>query len=86
MTAEQRVEIALGSAEPVTALRGLVGDLAREGSSKIQIYRLLEKYLVEIRTRPEFGECREDAMVDVLDALSGWCHPGAELIPEKPAR
>lgn len=86
MTAEERVETALRSAEPVRALRGLVQELAREGSTKAAIHGLLEKSLMQLRTRPDFRESDEDAVLDVLDALTGWCHPGAELLPNKPVR
>jgi hypothetical protein len=85
MTAEERMEAALHCAEPVPALRGLVQDLAREGSSKTEIYGLLEKALAQVRARPVFRESDEDAVLDVMDALTGWCHTSAELLPERPA-
>jgi hypothetical protein len=84
MTAEERVQTALRSAEPVRALRVLVQDLAREGSTKAEIHGLLERSLVQLRTRPDVREGDEEAVLDVLDALTGWCHPSAELLPEKP--
>jgi hypothetical protein len=58
----------------------LVEDLARAGSSKTAIYGLLENVLVQLRTGPNFRERDEEA---VMDALGGWCHPGA-LLPEQP--
>ena len=33
---------------------------------------------------PDCRESDEDAVLDVMDALLGWCHPSAELLPEKP--
>jgi hypothetical protein len=86
MTAEERVEAALGSAKPVEVLRALVEDLAREGTTRADIYALLEKVLVRCRMQPAFVRCSEEAMLSVMDALSGWCHTRAELLPEKPAR
>jgi hypothetical protein len=80
------METALHSPEPVPALRGLVEDLAREGNSKNKVYGLLEKFLVQLRARPDFREGDEEAVLDVMDALTGECHPSAELLPEKPAR
>jgi hypothetical protein len=68
------------------APRVLVQDLAREGSSKTEISGLLEKFLVQLRTRSDFGEGDEDVVLGVMDALTGWCHPSAGLLPEKPAR
>jgi hypothetical protein len=86
MTAEERFETALRSAKPVPALRVLVQDLAREGSTKTEIYGLLEKFLAQLRARPDFRDADEEVVLDVMDALTGSCHPSAELLPEKPAR
>jgi hypothetical protein len=83
MTPEDRVAGALRSPEPATALRALVQALADEGSNKAQIYGLLERVLVQLQTQPDSAE-REEAVLDVMDALIGWCHPSAELLPEKP--
>jgi hypothetical protein len=49
MNAEERVQLALRAAEPVPALRLVVQDLARTGSSKTAIYELLENVLVQLR-------------------------------------
>jgi hypothetical protein len=38
---------------------------------------------VQLRSRPDGRESDEDAVLDVMDALLGWCHPSAELLPEK---
>lgn len=86
MTAQERLETALRSVEPVQALRVLVRDLAREGSTKTEIHELLEKFLVQRRAQHDFHDRHEDALLDVLDALTGWCHPSAELLPEKPVQ
>src|SRR5437667_12521850 len=53
MTTEARVANALRAPEPVPVLRALVQDLAREGSTKTEIYGLLESFLVQLRTRPD---------------------------------
>jgi hypothetical protein len=86
MSPEDRVTKALRSPEPVPALRALVEDLGREGNTRTEIYGMLEKFLVQLRTQPDFAEGDEEAVLDVMDALAGWCHPSAELLPEKPAR
>jgi len=83
MTPVERAELALHSAKPVLALRAFVQELASEGNSKPAIQELLENALISLRTRPGFSEADEDALMDVLDALAGWCHPSAELLPEK---
>ena len=84
MTLQERVESALHSAQAAPALRALADDLAREGRGKAEILVLFESVLVQQRTRADFREEDEEAVLDVLDALRGWCHPTAELLPEKP--
>jgi hypothetical protein len=84
MTLEERVQSALRTSEP--ALRALVRDLAREGHAKSEIIELLERVVLQQRTGGEVREEDEEALLDLLDALRGWCHPTAELLPEKPAR
>jgi hypothetical protein len=86
MTAEERLETALHSADPVPALRAEVEGLARQGANRTEIYETLEKLLLRLRSRPAFDEREEEALLDVMDALTGWCHPSAELLPEKPAK
>jgi hypothetical protein len=84
MAAHDRVETALRSAEPARALRALVEDLARQGNTKKVIYELQEESLVKLRKQPDYREAYEQAMLDTMDSLTGWCHPSAELLPEKP--
>ena len=84
MTANEGLETALCSATPVQTLRARVEELVREGSTQAEIYAQLETLLEQLRTRPDFREANEDAVLDVMDALTGWCHPVAELLPEKP--
>jgi hypothetical protein len=86
VTTKDRLEVALHSPKPVPALRALVQELAGEGSNKAEIYGMLEKVLVQLRAQPDFSESQEEAVLDIMDALTGWCHPSAELLPEKPAR
>lgn len=84
MTLEERVHSALRSAQPAAGLRALVGDLAREGHGKADVLELFENIVVQQRTGADFRDKDEEAMLDVLDALRGWCHPAAELLPEQP--
>ena len=81
MTLEERVRSALRSTQPAQALRALVNDLADDGHAKPQIIELLESFVVQQRSHPDFREGDEEALLDVLDALSGSCHPAAELLP-----
>jgi hypothetical protein len=82
MPLDERIHCALRSAQPALALRTLVADLAREGCGKPEILELLENFVVQQRTRADYREKDEEAVMDVLDALNGWCHPVAELLPE----
>jgi hypothetical protein len=84
MTVEERLQTALRAAQPGPALRLVVEDLARTGSSKTAIYEMLEHFLVQRRTHADFRESDEETVLDVLDALTGWCHPSAALLPEQP--
>jgi hypothetical protein len=81
MTQEERCEIALQANEPERALRALVLDLAKEGRTKAELCGLLETLLIRLRAR-EGVEDREDAVLNVMDALTGWCHPDARLLPD----
>jgi hypothetical protein len=72
---------AMRSPNPAEALRAAVARLAREGYTKPEVYQALESLLVELRAGQP-SETEEDIVLDVMDAVSGWCHPGAQLMPE----
>ena len=80
MTETERFETALHAHDPGAALRTAVLELAAEGIAKPDLYSRLENFLLERRLREEHSESDEDALLDVLDALSGWCHPTAQLL------
>lgn len=79
MTVNERFETALHAHDPGAALRVVVLELAAEGTAKPELYGRLEKFLLERRLREEHSESDEESLLDVLDALSGWCHPTAQL-------
>ena len=85
MTHEERCDIALQAKEPERALRALVLDLAKEGRNKAELYGLMETVLAKLRTR-KAGEDREDAVLNVMDALTGWRHPAGRLLPDDGSR
>ena len=66
-------------------MRTLVLELSHKGYSKDDLYELLEKFIVHLRSRDDFRESDEDLVLDVMDALTGWCHPDAKLLPENPS-
>ena len=80
MTETERFETALHAHDPRAALRAVVLELTAEGTAKPEVYSRLEKFLIERRLREEHLESDEEALLDVLDALSGWCHPAAQLL------
>ena len=40
-------------------------------------------FLVRHRQEEDYRESDDDALEGVMDALTGWCHPSAELLPEE---
>jgi len=66
MTTQERLETALRSSDPGRTLRALVQDLAREGIARDQIYELLEKFVLRLRTQPDYRETEEEAVLDVI--------------------
>jgi hypothetical protein len=43
---------------------------------------LFEPFLLHLRCRPDLDAAEEDAVLDVMDALTGWYHQDAALLPE----
>ena len=84
MTDEERCELALEAKGPERALRALVLDLANEGRKKAEIYTTLESVLVRLRARGGREE-QEEGVLNVMDALTEWRHPGARLLPDDPS-
>jgi hypothetical protein len=82
VTAEDRLASALRSPDPAQGLRGLVLRLFEEGHTKADIYERLEKLLLSVRAREDYREADEDHLLEVMDALTGWCHPEAQLLPD----
>ncbi len=81
---EDRLENALLTDQPVQALRSVIEDLSREGQTKPDVYAALEQLLVRLRARQNNSEsAQEDIVLEVMDALSGWCHRTAELLPDQ---
>jgi hypothetical protein len=85
MTHQHRFEKALRSAEPAQSLRSLVEQLATEGYAKQEIYGFFEAFLLQLRQKGP-KETEENTVLDVMDALTGWCHPTARLLVDKNER
>jgi hypothetical protein len=82
MTLNKRFEKALGSPSPVEALRSLVLELSQEGSDKAKILEFFEQE--RQRLRAAHRETDEDAIMDVMDFLVGWCSPHMKLLADEP--
>ena len=84
MTDVERCKLALQAKEPERALRAMVLDLAKEGRKKAEIYTALESVLVRLRACGSREE-QEEGVLNVMDALTEWCHPDARLLPDDPS-
>ena len=79
---DQRIQQALTSSAPVIELRNVVGHLLAEGQTREAILELLERARQQLRQANR--ETDEDAVMDVMDFLVGWCSPHMKLPPEQP--
>jgi len=79
----ERLWNAIDSTEPGQALCTEVQLFASEGKSKEQIQALLHWLLQRVRCGVGFRQAEEDAILDVLDGVAGWCQAAARLVPEE---
>ena len=81
MKHEECFENALRSNEPLAALNSLILKLSAEGHKKAEILKIFENYAICLRKKDR--EPDEDLLMEVMDALVGWCHPSARLLPDE---
>lgn len=81
MTPMDRMRKSLQDSDPTLGLRTVVMTLYAEGCDEAELQGQLESLLVDNRRRTDFREADEDAILDVLDSLTGWCHEDAKLLP-----
>jgi hypothetical protein len=79
---DQRIEEALRSSEPVNELRSLVQHFLADGQTREAVLDLLEGARQQLRHAGR--EAGEDAVMDVMDFLVGWCSPHMKLPPPQP--
>jgi len=61
-------------------LRWTILALAQEGHTKEDIYGAMLELLDLVREKHDGGEsAEEDIILELMDALTGWCHPSARL-------
>jgi hypothetical protein len=80
---DPRIEQALRSSAPLHALRNLALRLLADGQTREAILDLFERARQQLRQTNR--ETEEDAVMDVMDFLVGWCSPHMKLPPEQPA-
>jgi hypothetical protein len=80
MNARESIEKALHSSEPLKALREVALNFSAEGKSESEIYKIFEDFILSLRNNGNtFREADEELLMEVLDAITGWCHPSAQL-------
>jgi hypothetical protein len=80
MTFDESLEQALRSSEPVSALRALALQLLSGGQRKEAVLALFESARQQLREANRAAD--EDAVMDVMDCLAGWCSPHMKLPPD----
>lgn len=76
---DKRIQQALSSSEPVNDLRNWVLHLLADGQTREAILEVLERARQQLRQADR--ESDEDAVMDVMDFLVGWCSPHMKLPP-----
>ncbi len=76
---DQRIEQALRANDPVKELRDLTLHLLANGQTRESILNLFER--ARQRLRQADRETEEDAVMDAMDFLVGWCSPHMKLPP-----
>ena len=82
MNPEQYLEQALSCPQAGHVLRARVSELFQKGQTKHEIYGILERILVRTRARNGLQASAEEALLDVMDGLTDWCHRDARLLKE----
>ena len=77
MAVDVRFEKALHASDPVGELRRLAQQLLDQGSKLSVVRDQFEQVRQELREAAR--EEDEDAVMDVLDFLTGWCSPHVRL-------
>jgi len=80
MQLDESIDRALSSPEPIPKLRALVKELFSRGADKASVLAAFENARQELRRAGR--EADEDAVMDAMDFLVGWCSPHVKLEPE----
>ena len=83
MSLDAPIEQALRSPEPIHALRSLAESLFAHGKDRAAVLAVFEDARRQLREADRGAD--EDAVLDVMDFLVGWCSPHMSLPPKQPA-
>jgi hypothetical protein len=83
MTMTERILAAFRVGDRGEALSRLVNELAAEGHSKAAIMSAIDSTREQMLRSEAWLETDEDLYVDVMDGLTGWCHPSGWLLPDQ---
>jgi hypothetical protein len=84
MTPREKLLTALGTSQPVRALRTAVEELLAAGLERADVLSALDALRLEMRRQGDEG--REDALADVMDFVVGWCSPDMYIQTPKPGQ
>jgi hypothetical protein len=79
MPLDRRVQEALSSPDPFNRLRTLVQTLQAQGYDQTAIVDLFEHARQELEDAGR--ESEQDAILEIMDFLVGWCSPHMSLEP-----
>ena len=82
MTIDARIEKALRSTSAVTELRSLATGLEKEGQGHSAILQFFDENRQALHDAGRDAD--EDAVLEVMDFLVGWCSPHMSLAPKEP--
>jgi hypothetical protein len=77
----EEFESAVRTSEPVDALRKLALEFAARSYSRDRVRELFQQFLVRLQEGTADREADEDAVMDGVDMIDGWCGPHARLFP-----
>jgi hypothetical protein len=77
MTFEENLDQALHAPDRLNSLRSLAITLLSQGQGRVAVLKMFEG--ARQRLRQAGREAEEDAVMDVMDFVTGWCSPHMKL-------
>jgi hypothetical protein len=78
---EDNLTRCLKSAAPVPEMRALVEECLKQGINHSELLQKLDSVRQQLRQADR--EADEEAVMDVMDMLVGWCGPHMSLAPKQ---